>query len=159
MRASVGLVAVLGVISIGCGPTVDLKKALQVELLSSGWFDSGIVNGQNKLVPTISVRLKNVSDQPLPVLQINAIFRRANEKEEWGSGFMTVTGSDGLAPGATTPTLTIKSQLGYTGSESRAAMLKNSQFVDATVDLFAKYGSIQWTLVAQYPISRQLLTP
>jgi hypothetical protein len=38
-------------------------------------------------------------------------------------------------------------------------MLKNSQFVDATVQLFAKYGSIQWTLVAQAPIARQLFTP
>jgi hypothetical protein len=37
-------------------------------------------------------------------------------------------------------------------------MLKNSQFVDAKVDLFAKYGSGQWTPIASHPISRQLLT-
>ena len=158
MRASVGLLVILGLLAVGCGPKVDLKQALQVEIVSTGWFDAGIVNGKNKLVPTVSFRLKNVSDQTLTTLQINAVFRRLNENDELGSSFMPVAGSDGLAPGATTPALTAKSNLGYTGTESRAEMLKNSQFVDGKVDLHAKYGSAQWTLVAQHPISRQLLT-
>lgn len=140
------------------GPPVDLKKGLDVELVSSGWFDAGIVNGKNKLVPTASIRLKNVSDQTLAVLQINALFRRINEQEEWGSAFMTVAGPEGLAPGAATETLTIRSQLGYTGTESRAEMLENAQFTDAKVNLFAKYGSTQWTPIAEYPIERRLLT-
>ena len=37
-------------------------------------------------------------------------------------------------------------------------MLQNSQFVDAKVDLFAKYGSAQWTQVGEFPITRQLIT-
>jgi hypothetical protein len=36
-------------------------------------------------------------------------------------------------------------------------MLNNSQFVDARVELFAKYGPVQWTRLAEYPITRQLL--
>jgi hypothetical protein len=36
-------------------------------------------------------------------------------------------------------------------------MFKNSHFVDATVDLFGKYGSTQWTRLGQYPIARQLI--
>ena len=137
MRASVGLLVILGLLAVGCGPKVDLKQALQVEIVSTGWFDAGIVNGKNKLVPTVSFRLKNVSDQTLTTLQINAVFRRLNENDELGSSFMPVAGSDGLAPGATTPALTAKSNLGYTGTESRAEMLKNSQFVDGKVDLRA----------------------
>lgn len=158
MRASFGPLVILGLLAVGCGPRVDLKQALQVELVSTGWSDAGIVNGQNKLVPTVSFRLKNVSNQTLTTLQINALFRRRTENDEWGSAFLTVAGSEGLPSGATTPALTAKSNLGYTGRESRAEMLKNSQFVDGKVDLFAKYGSAQWTLVAQHPISRQLLT-
>ena len=117
------------------------------------------MNGQNKLVPTIIFTLKNLSEQKLVTLQINAIFRRVNENDEWGSAFMTITGSEGLAPGATTPLLTAKSQLGYTGTEqSRQEMLQNSHFVDAKVELFAKYGSTQWARVGTYVIKRQLLT-
>lgn len=142
----------------GCRPTVDLKKALQISDVSTGWFDAGIVDGKNKLVPTISFKLKNVSDQGLVSLQVNALFRRVNEKDEWGSGFVTAAGSSGLAPGAETPQLTIKSQLGYTGTESRQDMLQNRQFVDAKVELSVKYGSAQWTRLGEYPIARQLLT-
>jgi hypothetical protein len=137
---------------------VDLTKGLQVAILDSGWFDAGIVNGQNKLVPSFTFTLKNVSDQKLVTIQVNALFRRVNENEEWGSGFKTVVGSDGLPPGGTTPPITVRSQLGYTGSDqSRQEMLQNSHFVDAKVELFAKYASTQWVLVGTYPIKRQLL--
>ncbi len=159
MRASVVLVPLVALLAIGCGPTVDLTQGLQIEILNTGWYDAGIVNGQNKLVPTVIFTLKNVSDRKLVTLQVNALFRRVNESEEWGSGFITAAGSDGLAAGATTPPLTVRSQLGYTGSDqSRQEMLQNSQFVDAKVELFAKYGSVQWVRVGVYPITRQLLT-
>ena len=32
-----------------------------------------------------------------------------------------------------------------------------SQFVDAKVVLFAKYGSSQWMRIGEYPIARQLI--
>jgi hypothetical protein len=159
-RALLGfLLLVAYVSSAGCGPKVDLTKGLQVDVVKTGWFDVGIVNGQNKLVPSATFTLKNLSDQKLAALQVNALFRRVNENEEWGSGFLTVVGSEGLAPSATTPPITIRSQLGYTGSDqSRQEMLQNSHFVDAKMELFAKYGSVQWVRVGTYPIERQLLT-
>ena len=143
----------------GCGPTVDLTKGLTVTITNTGWYDLGIVNGQNKLVPTVIFTLQNTSDQKLVTLQINALFRRVSENTEWGSGFLTVAGSQGLAPGATSDPITIKSQLGYTGSEqSRMEMLQNTHFVDAKVELFGKYASTQWVRLGSYPITRQLLT-
>jgi hypothetical protein len=144
-------------VSSACGPTVDLRQGLQVEVDKTGWYDAGIVNGQNKLVPMVAFRLRNVSGQRLSTLQVNALFRRVTEQDEWGSGFVTVAGSSGLAPGATTETLTVKSQLGYTGADPRQEMLKNSHFVDAKVELFAKYGSTQWVRVGEYPIARELV--
>jgi hypothetical protein len=148
----------LFLLSSGCGKPVDLASTLQVEEISTGWHDLGLQNGQTKLVPSITFKLKNGSDQPLPVLQANLLFRRATEDTEWGSGFVTVTGSDGLAPGATSQPLTVNSQLGYTGSEPRQQMLANSQFVDARVQLFAKYASTQWVKIGEYPVARRLLT-
>jgi hypothetical protein len=144
----------------GCAAPVDLKSGLQVAIVRTGWFDAGITpDGKNKLVPMVVFRVTNLSNQKLAVLQVNALFRRANDPGgEWGSGFMTVAGSEGLAPGTSSQLVTIKSQLGYTGTDPRADMLKNSQFVDATVSLFAKYGSVQWTPIGDYPIQRQLIT-
>ncbi len=140
-----------------CGPSIDLSEALQVEAVSSGWLDAGTVYGKKKLVPAVSVRLTNRSDRTLPVLQVNALFRRAGDNDEWGSAFLTAAGSEGLSPRETTKTLALESQLGYTGEESPPDMLHNSRFVDARVDLFARYGSSQWVRIGAYPITRQLI--
>lgn len=157
MRAPLRLLLVLAMLAAACGPTVDLTKGLEILEVSTGWHDAGIVNGQNKLVPSVTLKVKNVSDQPLVVLQLNALFRRLNDPEEWGSGFIAVTQSNALAPGATSKAITLNSQLGYTGTEPRVEMLKNSQFVDAKVELFAKYGSTQWVRIGEHPIERRLL--
>lgn len=157
MRAPLRLLVVLAMLATACGPTVDLTKGLEILEVSTGWHDVGIVNGQNKLVPSVTFKVKNVSDQPLVVLQVNALFRRLNDPEEWGSGFIAVTQSNALAPGATSKAITLNSQLGYTGTEPRVEMLKNSQFVDAKVELFAKYGSTQWARIGEHPIERRLL--
>jgi len=160
MRASVRLLLLLAIVSTAaCGPTVDLTKGLEVTIINSGWYDLGIVNGQNKLVPSVTFTLHNVSDQTLGTLQVQALFRRLNENTEWGNGFLTAVGSKGLAPGATTDPITIKSQLGYTGSDqSRQEMLQNTHFVDAKVELFGKYAATQWARLGSYPVTRQVLT-
>jgi len=142
-----------------CGPTVDLTTGIEIEAISTGWLDAGVVAGKNKVVPAVTFTLKNVSDQKLSALQVNAIFRRVNSGEEWGDGFRTVAGPGGLAPGAATDSVTINAQLGYTGTDSHAAMLYHSQFVDAKVDLFAKYGSGTWARIGEYAIMRQLIEP
>jgi len=156
MRALIPFLLLAVIASAGCGPLVDLRKGLQVVDVSTGWHDDGIVDGKNKLVPTVTFKLKNVSDQPLPVLQVNAVFRRVNDPTEWGAVFLAVPQPGPLQPGATTEGLTIKSRLGYTGEDPRADMLKNSQFVDAKVEIYAKYASAQWARIADYPIERQL---
>jgi hypothetical protein len=159
MRACARVLLLSIVVATACAPTVDLSKGLQVQNVSTGWFDAGIVNGQNKLVPSISFALRNASALSLGTLQVNALFRRVGEKEEWGSGFLTAAGSEGLTPGATTAPLTIRSQTGYTGAnQTREEMLGNSHFVDAEVELFAKYGATQWKRIGQYPITRMLIT-
>jgi hypothetical protein len=156
MRRFFPLALLAVVLTTACSPTVDLTTGLRIEGLSTGWRNAGVVDGRNKLVPAVSFTLKNVSDQKLPVLQVNAIFRRVSQDEEWDNRFRTVSGS-GLAPGAATGTLTLEAELGYTGTDPHDALLRNSHFVDAKVDLFAKYGSAQWTRLGEYPIARQLI--
>ena len=99
MRASALVLLLLLGLCAGCGPTVDLATSLQVQDSSTGWFDLGIVNGQNKLVPSITFSLKNNSNQKLRAAG-QALFRRA-DNEEWGSGFLRL-GSSGLPPATAT---------------------------------------------------------
>ncbi len=151
------MLAVLVLTSAGCDARVDLTTALHFESVTTGWSDVSGDGGGNKLVPTVSFRLTNASDRTLAPLQVNAIFRRVGDPGEWSNAMVTAAGSAGLPPASSTGPLVIKGTLGYTGTDPHWDMLRNSQFVDAKVDLFARYGSQQWTRIGEYSIARQIV--
>ena len=156
----IALVVLLGMLAAGCAPHVDLVENLEVKDVGTGWWDMGVVDGQNKLVPQISFKLLNKSDQTLNQLQINVLFRRITEPEvDWGSGFLMNPVPGGLESAATTDPFTVKSNLGYKGTDPRDVMMKSEYWVDAKVDLFAKYSSAQWKKIGEFPVTRELLNP
>jgi hypothetical protein len=138
-----------------CAPKIDVSKGIRIEGVSTGWHEAEPIAGKNKVVPLASFVIKNVSDQRLPSVQVNAVFHRRGQEGEWGTAFVTAAGASGLTPGAKAE-VTVRSQLGYTGTDSGDELLNNSHFVDATVDIFAKYGATQWTRVGEFPIDRTL---
>jgi len=154
------LVAVLALFSSNCGSSVEAVAALEPVDVVTGWFDDGIVEGQkNKLVPSVTLKLRNKSGEPLKSIQINAIFKRVGEQEMWGEYFgWAIPRNPGLAAGAETQPMVMRSALGYTGTQPRMQMLQNKEFIDAKVEIFLKQGSKVWTKLAEYPIQRQLLT-
>jgi hypothetical protein len=139
-----------------CGSGIDLAKAVAPESVVTGWADGGTIAGKNKIVPAVSFRLKNVSDQSLSALQVNAVFRRVNDPGEWSSGFLPNVATE-MPPGMQTDARTVAGQQGYTGTDDRDDMLRNSHFVDAKAELFVKSGSSNWTRIGEYPVTRQLL--
>jgi hypothetical protein len=142
----------------GCGESEPEVTVLQVTDVVTGWFDAGIVKGQNKLVPTISFRVKNAADRPISSVDLNSVFRVVGDSEQLGSKYVKGIDRNGLAPGATVGPFVLRSELGYTSEAPRTQMLQNSQFRDAQVSVFAKHGSGQWVRLAEYTIQRQLLT-
>jgi hypothetical protein len=145
-------------VATGCpGRAVDLSEALEITEVTTGWFDAGIVDGKNKLVPTISFHLRNAGNRRLGAIQINAIFRRVGEEEEWGNAFAPAV-PGGLDPGETAGPVVLRSSLGYTGEQPRAEMLQHGLFHDAQVELFARHRSPAWTRLGEFVIERQLLT-
>jgi hypothetical protein len=136
----------------------DISKLLAVTEVKTGWFDAGLENGMNKLVPTLTIVLKNVSQEKVALVQLNAVIRRVGEAEEWGGAYTRAIGSPGLAPGESTPPIVLRSNLGYTGIEPRNVMFKNRQFVDARFQVFAKHGGGGWAKLGEYPVARDLLT-
>jgi hypothetical protein len=153
------LTACLGILLVvtGCRSR-EVEKDLELTDIHTGWYDLGVVDGQNKLVPSITLRLQNVSAEPISRVQINAVFRRLGEAQEWDAHFVRGIGPDGLEPGAKGGELVLRSERGYTGSQSRLQMLQNKEFVDARVEIFGKHGSRTWVKIGEYTIDRQLLT-
>ena len=155
------LVALLALFSFRCsGPSVEAVSALEPVDVVTGWYDEGLVEGQkNKLVPSVTLKLRNKSSGDLKSIQINAIFRRVGEQEMWGEYFGWAIPRDPvLAAGAETAPLVMRSTLCYTGTQPRMQMLQNKEFIDAKVEIFLKQGSKVWAKLAEYPIQRQLLT-
>jgi hypothetical protein len=142
----------------GGGASEPISKLVEPVEVRTGWFDAGVENGMNKLVPSVTLTLKNISPKPVANVQLNAVIRRVGETEEWGGAFQKVVGLEAIPPGGTTKPIVLRSNLGYTGIEPRAQMLKNSRFVDAHVQVFAKHGGNQWTKLGEWQIAREMLT-
>ena len=152
------VVLLLGLLVSGCR-NIEVEKAVRITDVQTGWYDAGIVEGQkNKLVPSISLRLENITKQAVESVQINAIFRRIGEQEAWGEHYVMAIPREGLAPGAKTRPIVLRSNLGYTGTQSRLQMLQNREFVDAKVEIYGKSGSRTWVKLGEQQIGRELLT-
>jgi hypothetical protein len=159
MRRLVFPAVAAALLSAGCGSNFDVEKAVKLTDVHTGWYDAGIQDGKNKLVPSVSFKLQNVSGDTVDSVQVNAIFRRVGENEAWGEHFATAIDRDGLQAHQTTPGyVVLRSNLGYTGTESRLQMLQNTQFVDAKVEVYGKHGARTWQKLGEYTIDRQLLT-
>jgi hypothetical protein len=157
-RATVLVIALLAAAlsSASCGKAVDLKQATQVTDVSTGWFDAGIQDGKNKLVPSVTFRIHKNSGTDLSSLSLNIVFRLTGEQDHWDDVFVQRVDFSGDA----TAPITVRSKFGYTGDppQTRADMLKNSQFRDMEAQLFAKQSSSQWVELHDVKIVRQLLT-
>ena len=152
------MVVTAALLAGACAPRVDLAKAVAAEAVVTGWTDAGKVDGKNKIVPAVSFRLKNVSDQKLGGLQVNAVFRRVNDTGEWSSAYLPNVARE-MAPGDETRQRTAAGPQGYTGTDDRDALLRNSHFVDAKAELFVKSGASNWTRIGEFPVARQFLAP
>ena len=157
-RRIVPLIAVwLTALALGaCRQPVDLKEVVQVTDVSSGWFDAGVQNGMNKLVPSVTFKLKKTRDVDLPALSLNLTYKVVGNTENGGDVFVQSVPFEGLE----TAPIVVRTTWGYTAAppQTRAEMLENSQFSDVEVQIFAKQSSAQWVELQRVKIARQLLT-
>jgi hypothetical protein len=158
MHSRLALVTVLLATLAGCAAQVKPIEVLEPVEVTTGWFDAGIENGKNKIVPSVQLKLRNKSQAPIDGVQIEAIFRRVTEQEMWGEHYGWAVRNQPLAPGATTDQLVMRSLLGYTGEQPRMQILQHSAFIDAKVEVYLKKGSQTWAKLGEFPIERQLLT-
>src|SRR5918999_1471618 len=59
----------------GCAQPVDLKQSIEMVDAAGGWHDAGVVSGRNKIVPTVTFRLKKKAAADINRVSINALFR------------------------------------------------------------------------------------
>jgi len=123
----------------GCAPAADLTK-LEITETFSGWYDFGVVAGLNKLVPSISFRLKNNGSQPVDTVQLTVSFWQEGRDGEQDSAEVKGIGAEAVAPGASSEPILVRSTVGYTTSGARAEIFTNPEYKDWIVKIFAKRG-------------------
>lgn len=168
MRALIPALLAASLASTACGSNVDLKQSLQTTADTAGYFDAGVVEGRNKLVPTITIRIQKNTNASIVPLSLNVVFRRLPLKgqppqpgttgeEDFDDVYLQSVHFD---EGNATKPLVIRAPHGYTGDppQSRADMLKNSQFRDMRVHVYAKHSASQWVEIGQFDLPRQLIT-
>jgi len=155
----------LVLLAASCSEPVDFKQTLQVTDVSGGWYDAGIVDGKNKLVPSVSFRIQKPADVRLRSLSLNVHFKRIIDpakpglegEEELDEVFLqTVEFTDG----AQTALLPVRPPTGVTGDppQTRAEILQHSQFKDVRARVFAKESSTTWVELLAFDIPRVVLT-
>ncbi len=155
------IAAVVAVLCAACGPRVDIKQSVEVTDATGGWYDAGIVDGKNKLVPSVSFRLKKKPEVDLDGVSLNVVFRRppspgADTEEDWDEVFIQ---NAKFAEADRTAPLVVRPHAGYTGDppQSRQQILQHSGFRDVRARVFAKQSGSQWVELAAIDIPRQLL--
>ena len=144
-----------------CSASVDIKQAVEVADASSGWFDAGIVDGKNKVVPSVTFKLRKKPEADLSGVALNVAFRYvpepgSNVEEPWEDFYVQRAE---FKNGNETDPLVVRLPNGYTGDppQSRAEMLKNSHFRDVRAHIFARVTSAQWVEIGAIDVQRQLI--
>ena len=77
----------------GCSRAVDIRQALEVTETSGGWYNAGIVDGKNKIVPSVTFRLRKKAEGDFGGVSLNVVFREppaagGTAEEEWDEVFI-----------------------------------------------------------------------
>lgn len=140
----------------GC-ESVDLKTAVQVTDVSSGYYDNGLTPaGLNHLVPSLTFTVRNASDQKLSSIDMVVMFWATGDDTEQDEAVIKVIGGSGLAPGAGTEPVVVRSKIGYTLEQPRSELFSHRMFRDWTAKLFVKRGG-KIVPAGEYPIERRVL--
>ena len=153
------------VVSLGLGfaacaktPTDEQVKAMmQITDVSTKWVSKSYQPWPPNLilVPTISFRVKNLSDKPLTYVNFNAIFKFKDDALNLGDNFLAAIRGTPVPPGELSPTITLKSNFGSEG-RSLATFQKNPQWRQVEVKIFAQTHGSRLVPLGEWDVSREI---
>ncbi len=153
-------VLALALLQMKCGkaPSTDeLKTYFEVLDMKSKWVEKYYQPWppKLKLVPTISFRVKNVTDQSLSYVYFNAIFKEKSEAQNLGDDLHSAFGRNPLRPGEVSDEIFMKSNFGVEG-KNLAHFKNNPAWKPVTVKLFVKVKGSRYALLGEWDISREI---
>ena len=159
-RSSVLVLVSLGLIAgWGCGPQPDVTAVKFIPQISGyvygGKVTDGAWAGQDRLLPSITFKLKNEGTLPIEYVDVTVAFWHPSEGEQ-DSKLIHAIDRAALAPGAETDTLTVQAANGYTSPTVPAEFFSNPSFVDLKVKVFARRAGKHASL-GELAVERRIL--
>jgi len=135
----------------------EVKAMMQVTDVSTKWVSKFYQPWPPKLtlVPTVSFRVKNLTDKPLTYVDFNAIFKFKGDTQNLGDNFLAGIRGTALMPGELSPVITLKSNFGSEG-RSLASFQNNPQWRQVEVKLFAQTHGSRLVPLGQWEVSRAI---
>jgi len=140
----------------GCGSQVQLDKVIEIADVHSGYVDMGLVNGETKLVPSATVRVKNIGTSTLSGFQLSATFWLVGGDGEKDETLIQGLVAKDLAIGALSDPIAIRGNFGYKLEGARADFFSHSLFVDFTIKVLGKINGRVYRL-GEVKVDRQIL--
>lgn len=159
---------------------VDLSADIELVDVQTGYFDNGVKDGKNHMLPYLAFKIRNVSDSHVSSVFMTVSFwvddpqghatavaaaqqqgvDPPTEMTQQGvfleSQFRGVT-SDGIAPGEETDQLVARPDVGYTLEGPRADFFVHRDFMDVTAKVFARHGG-RIVQVGQFVLDRRIIS-
>lgn len=156
--AVLALALALSLIACVKPPSHDqVKASMQITDVSTKWVSKYYQPWPPRLilVPSITFRVKNVSAKTLTYVDFNAIFKAKGQKENLGDSFYAAIRGEGVAPGETSPAVTLKSNFGVEG-RNLASFHENPNWRPFVVKLFAFTHGSQPVLMGEYDVDQTI---
>ena len=143
LRRPLSLVAALVALALApssCGPDVDIAKSITVTDVISGYYDNGLKDGKNYLMPSITFRLANSAPASLTGLELTVAYWQDGKDGEWDSVLVQRIGNDTIPANGKSDPVTVRGTVGYTLEDVRNNLFINSHFLDVTAKIFGRRG-------------------
>jgi hypothetical protein len=135
---------------------VDLREAIEVTDVSSGWHDNGLRSGWTHFVPNLTFRLRNTTTIPVANVQLTVSFWKEGEDGEFDEVLLRGIGDTELAPGATSEPILVRGTVGYNVEGPRAELFSRSPFKDVIAKIYARRGG-RIVPKGEFKIERRIL--
>ncbi len=147
-------------IQTGCqkAPTPEeLKESMKVVDVETMWVKKIYQPWPPKLtlVPAISFRIKNASEETIRYISFEAVFRFMDDTKTLGEGFLPGLPEGSIPPGETSDTILLKSRLGVEG-KSVSHFRNSPHWKIALVKLFVRSKGSRFTLLGEWEVSRKI---
>ena len=142
---------------------VDLREAIEITDVTTGWHDNGLRAGMTHFVPSLTFRIKNTTTVSVANVALTVSFWKEGEDGEFDEVLVRGIGDAALAPGATTEPILVRGNVGYNLEGPRAELFSRSPFKDVIAKVFARRGGrivpkgehkIERRILAQAPPGR-----